>query len=1087
MRNQIYNILALFMLVIGLVSCVDDRLYDPDEIGEGEASISADVTFSPLSEALASRAAGGTQGDAIMKISNLNVIVYTESGKFVGIYPISDSKITTSENTGMPDDAMADYGHQAETKTTKASFSLSGIPYGKYRMYAVANVDSKLLAQDKIATESDLKNISVQWDKDNIGANSQMFGYFTPENTKKSSGFEAPTMVINRPNVKMHSWIKRLASKVTIAFDARKLKENITIYLKSATIKDIPANCFLGKDNTPDAINQLIATGQSIDYTDNPGSTTYDKNWDAAISSGRPIYGFNTTALGTGSYNEQIAAQHGENVNALFFYENMQGQGEHGTESDKSQVVDDGHSGNKPSYPNGNDKDNSAYKDAKKYGTYIEVTAHYQSNNTNDMTSGDIIYRFMLGKDTHLDFDAQRNHHYKLTMHFNGYANDVDWHIEYEREPGMKIPNPYYISYLYNHSMMLPLQIDTEPGVSVTGLKAEIIENGWAPADPTGLTYWYPMDKPATYPWNGFLSLHKTTDLVITKAKPWNLDANKEYYNKSPKRGERVYMENEHDIQDGEHSTGNGALASDVYNVTVENDKSGNTYKFQLPMYTRAKQLIKATAYTGNNPFVAYQREAKVKITATLSDNNTYEDIVTIKQAQRVVNPKGIWRSATNNSPFHVVLKILPNEDSENFRPLESDGPWKAYVIKGDIVSLTGDSETTTTKKETITYQAIEGKPIENINVTSVYGKTGSNIDFNINFKAGEGDAIIRVEYNNFSCYHLIFIKKGDKPVQLVNGGARWYTANMRDGGHLAANPLDEGSLFKWNNWTGIDALKNKNNRSPWINVEPKDFVGNAAAPGNKLTKAEWDAIVATSNQTTTTFQKPSLANTDIANYNDYIALYKSEEIAQGYGVLYGDESNETLDNITQVYGYDYKNKTGGMRGCFVYNKVNGKNLFFPIGASGYGHRRETLRRPNSTVTVNWNAGPTSGINPVNPPSNDALNDDNSTLYWGVLRYSCNNRWGYFNVPWGHVAYPQSINDAPLFFDLFMRPGAIYWIKSVVDGKTAADTQHQELNDADLDRTAGWDFNYFTFDFFPIGETNMNNGYDAVFIRCVQR
>ena len=104
-----------------------------------------------------------------------------------------------------------------------------------------------------------------------------------------------------------------------------------------------------------------------------------------------------------------------------------------------------------------------------------------------------------------------------------------------------------------------------------------------------------------------------------------------------------------------------------------------------------------------------------------------------------------------------------------------------------------------------------------------------------------------------------------------------------------------------------------------------------------------------------------------------------------------------------------------------------------------------------------------------------------------MLRYSCNNRWGYFNVPWGHVAYPQSINDAPLFFDLFMRPGAIYWIKSVVDGKTAADTQHQELNDADLDRTAGWDFNYFTFDFFPIGETNMNNGYDAVFIRCVQR
>ena len=29
------------------------------------------------------------------------------------------------------------------------------------------------------------------------------------------------------------------------------------------------------------------------------------------------------------------------------------------------------------------------------------------------------------------------------------------------------------------------------------------------------------------------------------------------------------------------------------------------------------------------------------------------------------------------------------------------------------------------------------------------------------------------------------------------------------------------------------------------------------------------------------------------------------------------------------------------MRGCFIYNKTNGRNLFFPIGASGYGHRKQ--------------------------------------------------------------------------------------------------------------------------------------------------
>lgn len=1083
MRNQIYNTLALFLLLFGLVSCEDDRLYNPDEIVEGEATISADVTFKPLSTALQSRATGGTPGDAINKISDLNVLIYTEAGKLFGKYPISNNQITWSENEEMPDDAtiddiLGDYGHQAENKTPKATFSIPNIPYGKYHMYAVANVAAEYLADDQINDETNLKEISIKWKEDNISSNNEMFGFFTLENEKKSDGFGPITITINRPNIKIHSWIKRLASKVTIAFDARKLKENITIYLKSATIKDIPVSCYLGKDNTPAAMDQLITNGQSIDYVENTVSSTYDNNWAAAISSGKPIYGFNTEAIGTGTYDEQIAAQHGENVNALYFYENMQGKGEHGTESDKSQVVDNGHSGNKPSYPNGGQENDSAYKDAKKFGTYIEVTAHYQSNNTGDLTSGDIIYRFMLGKDTHLDFDAERNHHYKLTMHFNGYANDVDWHIEYDREPGIKMPNPYYISYLYNHSMMLPLQVDTEPGVEVTGLEAKIEENGWAPANPGSLVYWYPMNLPAQYPWNGFLSLHKTTDIVITNKAPWNLEANKSYYEQAPKRGERVYS----DITDGEHTT-DGALLSDVYNVSVTKDPAGNIYKFQLPMYTRAKQLVKETGYTGNNPYVAYQRESKVRITATLSNGEKYSDVVTIRQARRVVNPKGIWRSANStNKKFNVVLKILPDEESTKFEPLESDGPWKAYVIKGDIVSLSGDKETTTTQQETIKFQAIEGQPTEEINVTSINGKTGSNIDFDVNFKDGTGDAIIRVEYNNYTCYHLIFVKKGDDPVQLVNGGAYWYTSNMRSGSELASNPLDEGSLFKWNNWSGIDALKNKNNKKEWINIKPNDFIKNAAASGNSLTLDEWNAITPTDNRNTTTFKSPSRAQTDVATVEDYMALYKSEEIAQGYGVLYGDESSSTLDDVATVYGYDYSNKSGGMRGCFVYNKTNGKNLFFPIGASGYGHRKETLRCPDK-IDINYDAGPTSGKNPVTPTTNTI-----GTLYTGVLRYCCNPRWGYFNIAWGHTKYPQAVNDGPLFFDLYMRPGAIYWLKDIKDAKTFVEgDKFKEFDDTDLVRTAGWDFNYFTLDFYPIGESNMSNGSDAVFIRCVQR
>ncbi len=45
-------------------------------------------------------------------------------------------------------------------------------------------------------------------------------------------------------------------------------------------------------------------------------------------------------------------------------------------------------------------------------------------------------------------------------------------------------------------------------------------------------------------------------------------------------------------------------------------------FHVQLPMYTRAKQLIKTTGYTGNNPYVAYQRRSEVKIVVTFTNGS---------------------------------------------------------------------------------------------------------------------------------------------------------------------------------------------------------------------------------------------------------------------------------------------------------------------------------------------------------------------------------------------------------------------------------------------------------------------------------
>lgn len=1042
------------MSVFSLAACTKDMVDDyGGVIPEGECSVTADVEFKPLAAGL--NGATRSAGNAIKEIENLQVLLYDESQKLVESHSITDFTTKADEDRT---DADADNGHTAESKTPHAAFNLK-IPYGSYYIYAVANMGD-LTEEYDVATVDKLKSVSLKWQTDAAAKNNQMFGCFIVGDAKDKEPEDAPLITVAQKNMSLHAWIRRAASKVTVAFDASGLKDNIYIYLKSVQIKDIPSHCWLGKDNKPASDAELIREGETIEYAE--GNTTWDDNYPARLTNGNPVYGaakLSADAEGR-SVEDQLAVHHGENVEALYFYENMQGQGISKKQDWKEQ--------GKVTFPDGSNKDDAGNlnspnrKDQMLYGTYIEVKAHYVSRNAGDMSEGDITYRFMLGKDTDKDYDAQRNYHYKLTMKFKGYANDVDWHIDYEREKGIIIPNPYYISYLYNHSMMLPVQVNTEPGVTVTSLKAEIIDNRWAPDEArTDFDYYRAMDLEGQNMWNGFLSLHQTTETVIKKAAgatSVNVDSNKPYYEQAPKRGERIYS----DMTDGTHTT-DGSEATDEYGVKVEkSDVTGNIYHFSLPMYTRAKQLIKETAYTGNNPYVAYQRKAVVKITATLSEGNPYIDYVTIYQVRRIVNPKGVWRKADtqNEKPFHVVLKRLPKESATKFESFNSVGPWRAYVIKefpennGPVTLSVSDANISSTGKADIEF---DGKTMKDVDIIS--GRTDTPIDFNIDFK-GTIDpkesryAVIRVEYNNNTCYHLIFVRQGDSPDDLVDGGTVWHAMNMKDATTEASSPIDEGSLFKFGNLSQpIDAKLNKNSKTPWTNVIPDYFSGNSYNSGL------WAAI--SSKNTRESFANPTVNDKEIrvASYADFAELYETGKIEQGFGVMYGDEATEVLEDIDQVYGYDYNQpKTYGMRGCFVYNRDTGKNLFFPIGASGYGHRKHSL---NSLS--------------------------------GVLRYSCSSRWG--NFPTGAVGtmYPNGVSDAPLFYDVYMRPGAIYWLNENVT--------NNYLDPTNADSAVGWDFNYFTFDFFPISKSNIfgtaegawntpNRIYsnsDACFVRCVEK
>ena len=117
-------------------------------------------------------------------------------------------------------------------------------------MYAVVNMN-RTLTEAETASEEALRAIQLTWNAKSIASNNAMFGFFDTEANKATVKTAAPDITINAQAVSLHAWVKRAASKVTVAYDGSNLYENVYIYIHSAQIKDIPAQCFLGKENTP--------------------------------------------------------------------------------------------------------------------------------------------------------------------------------------------------------------------------------------------------------------------------------------------------------------------------------------------------------------------------------------------------------------------------------------------------------------------------------------------------------------------------------------------------------------------------------------------------------------------------------------------------------------------------------------------------------------------------------------------------------------------------------------------------------------------------------------------------------------------
>ena len=191
--------------------------------------------------------------------------------------------------------------------------------------------------------------------------------------------------------------------------------------------------------------------------------------------------------------------------------------------------------------------------------------------------------------------------------------------------------------------------------------------------------------------------------------------------------------------------------------------------------------------------------------------------------------------------------------------------------------------------------------------------------------------------------------------------------------------------------------------------------------------------------------------------------------IEKAYGVLYGDGATETATAVADALGYDDA-KGGasikGMRGCFVFHSVSGNNIFFPIGKSGHGRRKSGRGKT------------------------DAVGDEGSgeANMDGVLRYA--QRHAVFKERKEYTLalgkdYNGGVEYMPMFYDLFKRYGAVYWLER--PGGPGA---------VSGDRTQGhtaWDINYFTMGFegFENGAIGALNGIkvfdqsDACLMRVV--
>lgn len=1108
LKKTLYLLFALPAMLL-MAACADDFPSGDFVIGEGEAVVSATVDFHPLVVTENEAGSRGSEGNLMSEIRNLTLFVYDSEGNLLDILnqdELLDYKVVGKDspsggnNTDMPNDAGGK-PVQGEKTTTRATFTIPKMKFGRYYIYCAANLADPITDtpanRNRFRHPDALRNIELTWSQTDVAANDQMFGYMTNDgnDTNTSSGFDAPQIFVNQTHVKLHSWLKRAASKVTVVYDGSGLHDNIWIYVKSVTIKDIPRHCALGSESRIADKADMITDGQVIYYDNNgalpegsaPGATS--DTW-LAISNG-------TGKQGAVDVVDGETVEHSEYAQSLFFYENMQGN-----------YADNA---NKKYYDKRPDWDNVGwvpsegeydFKDNVPLGTYIEVEAYYMSTNTAQVSQGIIKYRFMLGLDDTYDYNAMRNHHYKVTLGFKGYANQPDWHIDYVEPPKTVYLDPVYnISYAYNHRAIFPIRLIGD----VQDLDVEIVENNWAPYDPsdpdsvppqtvkstsiyekdfqwnrpvymgtvsgtvadrnyyslqspksrngqTDVTYAEPeAPKKVTPIWAGFLALQVPDKLDATLLSGENYANGRQklkdyYYNNH--QNYRTFTKENFTFSSwaaGKSVTTTVGSGNNACEITKAADGS---ITVNLPMWTRPKSMLGVSGFTGNNPYDTYERKAQVRITVGFAGGAKVVKYMPVFQVRRIVNPKAVWRRWNDNTPFDVKIMRRINAASGDFEVPHSKGQWTAVVktvSPGDegFVYLTGGQAAIT---------------------NGVMGETDSPIEFRINF-AGTGEerrskcALIEVRYHGLTCGHTIFVRQGyDEPLAIV-GSTKWSSYSLYSctvdgvtpafqtvwGGSnyvhavITASPLSLGTLFKRGNYDGILI---KNNITYGIDQAPGanglfEMSSGAKLPWTRINglpySSTYDGWSAT----------PFTPADNIRNTFEWARFIIKKSIGERkYRVPTSSEYTQLLQGdygIGVLYGDGATTTADNVNDAYGFEDFNNNGYDnIPPGSkvASRGMRGFIVYNPSNAHQIFFPIGARGmGMRTI---------QDFPGLQWdkfGILRYSSTQQY---------LTQGQSPNNCfrPIPYNMPGAPGAIYW-----------------TNKCNAGGAQSWDMNYFDMNF----------------------